>query len=189
MRENGKIWDCQQVIWKSVGLRRWGEIVTAVAHNITKKTVIRHMVHPFQNDGSKSTHPPLVNHLQLPLTTSSVGITLSFCLHTTVYLAIILSWNQSGAFIFLRVQKHYQVYSCISYVYITTQKQMWETRNLRLVHVWAFLYFLYCILLLRQDPPGNWVKINVNFQCTDKINLVPEYFKPYHILFYTFQGL
>ena len=79
------------------------------------------MVHPFQNNDLKSTHPPLVNRLQLPLTTSGVGITLSFCLHTTVYLAIILSWNQSGAFIFLRVQKHYQVYSCISYMYITTQ--------------------------------------------------------------------
>ena len=146
------------------------------------------MVHPFQNDDLKSTHPPLVNRLQLPLTTSSVGITLSFCLHTTVYLAIILSWNQSGAFIFLRVQKHYQVYSCISYMYITTQQQMWETRNLRLVHVWTFLYFLYCILLLRQDPQGNWVKINVNFQCMDKINLVPEYFKPYCILFTLFKG-
>ena len=123
------------------------------------------------------------------LTLNHLQITLSFCLHTTVYLAIILSWNRSGAFIFLCVQKHYQVYSCISYMYITTQQQMWETRNLRLVHVWAFLYFLYCILLLRQDPPGNWVKINVNFQCMDKINLVPEYFKPYRILFYTFQGL
>ena len=140
MRENGKIWDCQQAIWKSVGLRRRGEIVTAVAHNITKTTVIRHMVHSFQNDGLKSTPPPLVNHLQLPLTTSSVGITLSFCLHTTVYLAIILSWNWSGAFIFLHVQS---IIKCTA-VYPTCISQH-NNRCERLVTWGLYMCELSCI--------------------------------------------
>ena len=53
--------------------------------------------------------------------------------------------------------------------------------------VWEIItdqYTVRIIELLRSNPSGNWV-----IQISVDKNLVPEYFKQYHILFYIFQGL